>query len=159
MKYLATILVLAFVIACAPQQHNSFVTDNEHLFTADQITSLDKLYYSHERKTSNEIALCTISSYYPEENIQLYGTKLGKKMGVGKSGKNNGILIVICPPTHSVAICTGKGTEKVLKDEIATKIIDSFMIPSFKKGAYYEGIYSGSQAIITFLEKPGNEIK
>ena len=56
-------------------------------------------------------------------------------------------------------ISTGYGTEKMLKDEIAKKIIDSLMIPNFKQAKTFEGLWEGSKAIITFLEKPENKIK
>jgi uncharacterized membrane protein YgcG len=46
------------------------------------------------------------------------------------------------------------GTEKVLTDSIAQNIIDSIMIPKFKEQKYFEGLWNGSLAITSFLEKP-----
>lgn len=160
LKYTFAIVVLiAFACACAPPKRTSFVIDRESVFTDSQKTVLNKLYISHEQKTTNEIVIYTTPGIEPEESIMTYGVKVGKELGVGKKDKNNGVLIVLCAGCRKVAICTGKGTEKILTDKIAKNIIDSIMTPKFRKGNYFEGIYDGSRAVISFLEQPGNEIK
>ena len=45
------------------------------------------------------------------------------------------------------------------KMKMAKKIIDSLMIPHFKQGEAFEGLWEGSRAIVEFLEKPENIIR
>lgn len=153
------LVIIAFLACSFAGKKPAFVMDINNVFTDSQVKALTSLYAAHERKTTNEIALITISDYAPEPTIAAYGVKKGKELGVGKKGKNNGVLITLCVPRHAVNISTGKGTEKVLKDEICGRIIDKIMTPEFKKGNYYLGIYKGSKEMIAILEKPGNEIK
>jgi uncharacterized protein len=154
-------LIVAVIVVCSftGKRPASFVLDKNHVFTDSQKAQLNAIYARHELKTSNEIALLTIGSFAPETDIHIYGVKQARELGVGKRDKNNGVLITLCVNCRKVDISTGKGTENVLKDEIAKKIIDEIMTPQFKNGDYFGGIYNGSKAIIDLLEKPGNEIK
>jgi len=153
------IFTLALLACSAKKEVSTFVYDQEELLTKEQKNVLDQLYRAHEKKTSNEIALLTTSSFEPDSNILFYSVNMANKLGIGKKEKDNGVLIVVSKKNKAIRIATGHGTEKVLEDHVAKKIIDSLMIPAFKRGAYYEGIYAGSAAIVSFLEQPGHEIK
>ena len=83
-----------------------------------------------------------------DEKIQMYATRLGQQLGVGKKDKNNGLLILIAPNDRQVSIATGYGTEKILTDYICKVIIDSTMIPKFKNQDYYGGVNSALDSII-----------
>jgi len=150
------ITTFAFV-SCTNSEKNIWVLDQEKILTSGQINKLDSLYKAHEKNTSNEIALI-IATDIPDSAILKSATDLGNKYGVGKKETNNGIVILVCPKKQQVAIATGLGTEKVLKDEIAKKIIDSLMIPQFSENNYFEAIWAGSLGIVHFLELPENKI-
>ena len=83
---------------------------------------------------------------------------MARKLGVGKKEKDNGVLIVFSNQMRQTRIATGYGTEKVLTDEVAKAIIDSVMIPNFKKGKPFDGLWAGSLSIVEFLERPENKI-
>lgn len=156
--YAMKIIFLSFFFlllfsGCKDAPKYIMVLDQENLLTQDQIQKIDSLYKAHERITSNEIALI-ISSDLPDTPILKNATYLGRKYGVGKGDINNGVVILVCPGLRQVAIATGLGMEKVLKDEIAKKIIDSLMIPQFAHGEYFNAIWEGSLGIVHFLELP-----
>jgi uncharacterized protein len=153
------VVIIAIICACAPRKPTGFVMDNDHVFTAGEVSALNKLFLEHEHKTTNEIAVYTTATYGKDSNIHDFGTRIGKELGVGKKGKNNGVIIILCISRRQVNISTGKGTEKVLKDEMCKRIIVEVMNPEFKKGNYFEGVYAGGKAIIEILERPGNEIR
>ncbi len=155
------LLLIILLVNCSDHSAMDYalVTDNENLLTEAQRDKLRALYSAHEKKTSNEIALVTVADYGTDSTILFYSVGIANQLGIGKKGKDNGVLIAVSKANRETFIATGYGTEKVLKDHIAKKIIDSLMVPEFKKGNYYEAIYEGSKAIITFLEQPGHEIK
>ena len=156
------ILITCLVcITLLPFSHNKQtirVLDNEHILTPAQVNSLDSLYKAHEKITTNEMALVTTPDFGKDSGIVSFATRLGNKYGIGKKGKDNGILIVFSEAQRQVRISTGYGTEKILTDAIAKKIIDSLMTPEFKQANYFDGLWQGSKAIVTFLEKPANRI-
>jgi len=162
MKRIFLILIISLgsilVLSYKPYHKTIWVLDNEHVLTPGQVNSLDSLYKAHEKITTNEIALVTTPDFGSDTSIVSFATSLANKYGVGKKEKNNGVVIVFSQAKRQTRISTGYGTEKVLKDEYAKKIIDSLMIPAFKQGGIFKGLWEGSKAIVTFLEKPENKI-
>ena len=161
LSILCLISVLLF-FSCSVTTENktkTFVFDNEKILTAEQINELDALYRAHEKRTSNEIVLVTTPDYGEFTNNVDYSVDFGNKLKIGKTGYDNGVVIVLSKAKKETRISTGYGTEEVLNDEIALKIIDSLMIPKFKANMYFEGLRDGSMAIVNFLDKPENKIK
>jgi len=161
--YLKAIVILTMILVSCSTKSNKvdklWVFDQEGDLTKEQIVTFDSLFKDHERKTSNEIALVTTSDYGDDSSLVLYAMNFGKKHGVGKKEKNNGIVIAFSKANHEIRISTGYGMEKILKDDLAKQIVDSIMIPQFKANNYYKGLWNGSLAIVDFLEKPENKIK
>ena len=62
---------------------------------------------------------------------------------------NNGLVIVVSKNLKQTAISTGFGTEKILTDLICKKVIDSVMIPEFKKDEFSTGIKKGLAELIS----------
>ncbi len=161
-KIVLSLLLIVFYLyplySCQ-QKKIIFVYDNEHILTKEQSSQFEKLFSDHEKKTTNEIVLVTTPSYDPDTSIESYSLRFLREHGVGKPKINNGLVIVFSQVYRKVRIETGYGTENVLKDEMAKKIIDSLMIPRFKDGNFFEGLLGGSNAIVNFLSGPENKIK
>lgn len=140
-------------------QQPIYVYDFENILTQEQEEQLFGLILQHERKTSNEIAIVTTSSWEPHINIDEYSVAFGNEKGVGKADKDNGIVISFSRTMRATRISTGLGLENILTDEKAQLIIDSLMLPAFREGEFYRGIRNGTQAIINFLELPENQVE
>lgn len=154
---LSTILFL--ITSCNPPKKTVWLLDTETYLTQIQIDRLDSLYKSHAKKTTNEIALVLTPDYGMDTSLLFFAVTFGREHEIGSKEKANGVIIAFCGPKNNVSIATGYGTEKVLTDEIAKKIIDSVMIPNFKQGEIFKGLWGGSKAVVEFLEKPENKIK
>jgi len=155
------ILIIYLNIQCSflsKQKEIVFVKDKEEILTNEQEKQLDSLFREHEKRTSNEILLVTTPDYNGEPDLFTYSLKYFNKIGIGKKELNNGVGIFLCNANHETRIITGYGTEKVLKDELVKKIIDSLMIPQFKQDKIFEGLWAGSKAIVEFLDRPENKI-
>ncbi|PKH52908.1 hypothetical protein CXF68_20360 [Tenacibaculum sp. Bg11-29] len=125
-----------------------YVNDFENIFTNDERIKLDKTIGAYQIESTNEIAIVTISSIEPYENIKKYATELSNEWGIGKAEKNNGLLILFSQSLGKIQISTGTGTEKILTDEICKKVIDQIIIPEFKKGDFHSGIKKGLEELI-----------
>ncbi len=160
MKIAAFIFLVLVLLSCNTEKENTTcVLDNERILTPKQIVKLDSLFKDHERKTSNEIVLVTTPGYGSDSSILFYSVNFSRKLGIGKKNENNGVLIVFSMVNRETRIATGYGTEKVLKDDMAKKIIDSIMLPQFRNANYFEGLWNGCKAITNFLERPENKIR
>lgn len=103
---------------------------------------------NYKVKSTNEIAVVTIDSISPYDDIKDFGTDLGNFWGIGSKEKNNGLLIILSMNDRNIGISTGIGTEEILSDEFLKKTIDSIIIPNFKEDKFYEGIMGGLNKII-----------
>lgn len=119
------------------------INDYGNVFTESQRTELSKMLYNYDIETTRQIAIITIEDIKPYKDIQKYATDIGNEWGVGSVEKDNGLVLVLCPPLKQIGISTGLGTEQVLTDEVCKKVFDNVMIPEFKNGNYYEGIKKG----------------
>ena len=160
MKYkLFNILILIFgFISFSFGQENNFpkpigyVNDFENVLSLEEVTKLENLLINYEKQTYNELVIVTISKTENEIDFDTYALDLSKNWGVGKRGKDNGLVLVISNQLGRIRICTGTGTEKILTDEICNTILEENIIPNFKNGEIYKGIESGINALIEKLK-------
>lgn len=125
-----------------------FVTDLTHLFTSEEISTLDSIIAEHEKQTSNQLAIITVdSTMFGSCELDEYITTISNEWGVGQKEKNNGIVIGIAASMRKITIKNGLGIETKMTNEETKVIIDSTIIPYLKNGKYFEGIKSGLFAI------------
>jgi uncharacterized protein len=85
------------------------------------------------------------------ENINYLGAQWGEQWGIGQADKDNGVLVLLARGDRRIAINTGQGTEGSLTDALSKRIIETVIIPEFKKGDYYSGLNLGADAIFKAL--------
>ncbi len=128
--------------------NQNVVQDNTSLFSKEEIIDLTKKIIDYEAVSTNEICLFTLDSLPKNFTALQYATDIANKLGVGKKEKNNGLLILISKHDRQLSIATGYGTEKVLTDDYCKKVVDSIIIPEFKKDLFYQGINNALNSII-----------
>ncbi len=123
------------------------VNDYAGMMSANEHAQLEQKLLEFERQTSIEITVVTITSL-GEYDISDYAIRLGKAWGVGKSGKNTGVVVLASMQERKAFIATGKGMEGVLTDLLCGRIVRNEMVPSFKSGFYFQGFSKAADAII-----------
>ena len=126
------------------------VSDYDNVFNSNQRKELSKIIFEYNKKTTRQIAVVTVDSISPYDDIHRFATDLARYWGVGTAEKDNGLVIVLCNPCRQIGIATGTGTEKVLTNEICTKVIRETIIPELKKGEFYSGIKYGVIELIKY---------
>ena len=104
-----------------------------------------------EAKTTAEIAVVTVTSL-DGMTVEEYANKLFQKWGIGKKKKDNGLLVLVCPPEHKVRIEVGYGLEPTLTDGLTGGVIRADFIPAFKKGDFSGGITAGVDQLANFID-------
>lgn len=112
--------------------------------------ALEQKLLRYSDSTSTQIVIAIINST-EGENINYLGAQWGQKWGIGQTGKDNGILVLLAKGDRRVAINTGYGVEGALTDAMSRRIIESVIIPEFKRDDYYGGLDKGSDAIFSVL--------
>ncbi|PRX56070.1 TPM domain-containing protein [Flagellimonas meridianipacifica] len=138
-----------FTIPEKPKKQTS-VYDYVNLLQTSEKSALERKLIQYSDSTSTQIVVAIIGST-EGENINFLGAQWGQKWGIGQAGKDNGILILLAKDDRRIAINTGYGVEGSLTDLLSKRIIESVIIPEFKKGDYFGGLNKGSDAIFQVL--------
>ncbi len=136
-----------------PRQVNgTWVTDMAGVLDETTEAKLNSVISELEAKNGTEIAVVTVAETAPSASPKEFTTTLFNYWGVGKKGKDNGVLFLISKGDRRVEIETGYGIEAILPDAKVANIIDSKIIPPFKQGNFNGGTLAGTQALVIALE-------
>ena len=156
-KRFLSLILLQFIVAGSfaqsakdfPPRPNPprLVNDLAGMMTPAQQDELERLLVNFDNTTSTQITIVTIKNlggYEPSE----YATQLGQSWGVGRKGKNNGVVLLASAEDRKVAIATAYGIEGALTDAMSGRIIRNEIVPEFKAGNYYNGFSKAANSII-----------
>lgn len=76
-----------------------------------------------------------------------FSYELFQRWGIGKEGKNTGVLLFLALESRDVRIMTGGGIEGILTDAICKRIIETDMMPLLRQGDYSGGLCVGALRI------------
>ncbi len=122
------------------------VNDYSGTLTKSEVSQLENKLVAYNDSTSTQVAIVMIRTLdgYP---IDDYAIQLAEKWGIGKAGKNNGVLIFIAVDDRKIFIPTGYGMEGVLTDGLVKRIIENDIKPSFREGDYFTGLDKATSTI------------
>ena len=118
------------------------VNDLAGMMSADEVARLEQKLVAYDDSTSTQIVIVTVNNLDGNEIAQ-YAYTLGDAWGVGRTQKDNGVVILLSKETHGVTIATGRGMEGPVPDAYSRRIIDNIMVPQFKQGNFYSGALKG----------------
>ncbi|MGL5811974.1 MAG: TPM domain-containing protein [Aeromonas sp.] len=126
------------------------VVDEANLMSRKQAHQLTQQLAAFEKRSGVQLVVVSIDSL-EGDTIEEYGYQLGRHWGIGQKGKDNGVLLLIAQDERKVRIEVGYGLEGALPDAIAANIIQTRILPAFKRGDMVAGIVAGSQGIMQAL--------
>jgi uncharacterized protein len=145
-----TILFLLNAAAVAAQESFprpiGFVNDFAGIVDEASKRRIEALAAEVEQKTGAEIVLVTLKSL-DGGDIQDTANRLFQAWGIGKKGKDNGVLLLDAATERRVWVEVGYGLEAILPDGKVGGILDEFVIPYLRNGQFGEGFLSGISAI------------
>ena len=131
-------------------QPQGYVSDFAGIIPAEYETRITAVCEQLDKQTTAEIAVVTMPDIGGQSE-ELYATELFQRWGIGKKGKDNGILLFLALAERRFRIETGYGLEGLLPDGRLGQIADERMIPFFRQGQYGQGFYSGTVAIAEII--------
>lgn len=122
-----------------PMSPPRLVNDYAGLLTAEQNKLLENKLLNYNDTTSSQFSVVIIRSTGVYDIAQ-YAAELGEKWGVGRSGKDNGLLLLVAAEDRKVFIATGYGLEPTITDAASKRVIENYIVPNFKQEKYFEGL-------------------
>ncbi len=159
-KFLAAVLVSLSFGALAlgyvsPGSPKGYVNDYAGVLNTSWVESQNNALKTLDATTGTEIAVVTIPSL-GGDTIENYAVKLFQEWGIGKKGKDNGILILLAMSDREVRIEVGYGLEGTITDAESSRIIQNMMIPELKNGNTEKALSSGLNRIRSILGNPAS---
>ncbi len=133
------------------REYGGWVTDMAEILSPDTEAKLNQIIFQLERQNGDELAVVTVPETTPAPNPKAFTTELFNYWGIGKQGKNNGVLFLVSKSDRHVEIRTGYGIESVLPNAQVSDIIQKEIIPQFKQGNFEDGILAGTKSLVTEL--------
>lgn len=140
------------------QQNGGWVTDMVDMLSPQAETQLNQIISKLEKQNGTEIAVVTVPETKPSPTPKEFTTELFNSWGIGKKGKDNGILFLVSKGDRRTEIETGYGIEGILPDAKVGNIIRNQVTPQFKKGNFEAGIIAGTKALIQELGTDALEV-
>jgi uncharacterized protein len=146
-------LVLApSALAYTPPPMTAHVTDPAHVLTEPERLAIDAKLEAYNQATTNEIVVFLPASLEGEESEAVAFAAL-RTWGIGKKGKDNGVVLMIAPAERKAYIAVGKGAEGDLPDLKAMDIIQHQIKPNLAPGRenYRAAVDAATTAIMAAL--------
>lgn len=159
LRRISVIFFLALILAysfCVIQPATCSIIE------AEWIERIESYARAVDANTTAEIVVCVFPSLYGhgikdhsgaeihdivklgvyifnEEPLEVYG---GTQTGIGKKGKDNGVLILVALEERQWRIEVGYGLEGDITDIETNLIAKNYLVPAFQQGNYGEGLYN-----------------
>jgi uncharacterized protein len=134
-----------------PMSPPRLVNDFTGILAPDQVRHLEDKLVNFDDSTSTQILVILVKSLNGMTKEE-FADRIGEKWGVGRKGKNNGIVVLVKPKyaneSGQARISTGYGVEGVVTDALSKRIIETDMKPYFIQGDYYTGIDKATNTLM-----------
>jgi uncharacterized protein len=146
------LLLLLPVLAVAkeiPPKPNPprLVNDFVGILTSGEMAALEQKLVDYDDSTSTQIAI-VIEQSLDGDDIFDYSYRLAEAWGIGRDGKNNGVLVYVAIGDRKLRIQTGYGAEGFLPDALARRIIEQTIVPAFRQQNYFQGLDRATDVIM-----------
>lgn len=133
------------------QDKTRYVCNPADILSVAACDSIDRMLYALEQQTGIETVVAVVPSIGSEDCFD-FAHQLLNEWGVGKKGKNNGLVILLVTDQRCIQFYTGYGLEGDLPDAICKRIQTRYMIPYLKNGNWDEGMVAGVRAVCARLD-------
>ncbi|HYE95945.1 MAG TPA: TPM domain-containing protein [Rubricoccaceae bacterium] len=145
-------LLLAALLAAQPTSIlKGRVTDSAEILRPETEATLTALLEAHETATTNQVAVLTVP-WLGGEAIEPYAARVFNEFGLGRSDRDNGVLLLVARDDRELRIEVGYGVEDALTDAEAGRIIRHVIVPAFRRGDFDAGVTEGTRAILAEVE-------
>ena len=136
-----------------PDWTSIYVNDFANILSPETEAQLEEMLKEARESRDHEMTVVTIdkvNSYTDNHTIEKFAKDLFNHWGVGNAQRNDGILMLVAVEDRRVRIALGSGF-RARFDGVATRIIDTEMLPAFRQARFEQGILDGTAASLERL--------
>lgn len=128
-----------------PYSPSGYVNDFAGMMSAATKQQIEQIATSLNQQGIAELAVVTVPSI-GDRSEEDYATDLFAQWGVGKKGKDNGLLLLVAKNEKRIRIEVGYALEDKIPDAISNEIYTAIR-DQFRQGDFDGGILSGAQML------------
>ncbi|MFH1414519.1 MAG: TPM domain-containing protein [Elusimicrobiota bacterium] len=151
-RHLLILLLSCLFIGAAFPSPKGYVNDYAGIISSQTKDAIHSLAYELEQKSGAQLAVVIVKDL-DGMDVESYAWQLFEKWGIGKKGKDTGVLLLVSPSDRKVRIEVGYGFEGAIPDSRAGEIIRTDIIPYFKQGNMDQGILRGSLVLLKLMSE------
>lgn len=131
-----------------PKEQNRFnyVCNPDGIVESNDVQFLNQLANQLEDSTQVELCVVAVQSIGEIDAFD-FCYELFQRWGIGKQGKNTGVLLFLAVESRDIRIMTGGGIEGILTDALCNEIINKTMLQPLQAGDYSAGMALGALRI------------
>lgn len=136
-------------------QEDVYVYDQDECISDEVELEINNIIKELNQKTEAEFAIISIPSLNGY-TIEEYSNELFNKLGIGKKGKDNGVLLLFSKTDNRVRLEIGRGLEGCLNDAKCGRILDDNFVPYREEGDYTKATSNTVKAVVAVIAKEYN---
>ena len=127
-----------------------YIYDEDNIVDDDIEKNLNKMLVELEEKTEVEFAVVSVKSLL-YRSIEDYANNLFNTLGIGKKGKDNGVLLLFSRSDEKVRLEIGRGLEGYLNDSKCGRILDDYFVPYRENDEYTKATEMTVKAVLNVI--------
>ena len=131
-------------------QKNIYIYDEDNIIDDDVEMKLNEMLVELEEKTEAEFVIVSVESLL-NRSIEDYANNLFNTLGIGKKGKDNGVLLLFSRSDERVRLEIGRGLEGCLNDSKCGRILDDYFVPYREDDDYTTATELTVKAVLNVL--------
>lgn len=128
------------------QDRYNYVCNPDGIVETNDVIFLNRLCKQLDDSTQVELCVVAVESIGEIDAFD-FCYELFQRWGIGKEGKNTGVLLFLAVESRDIRIMTGGGIEGVLTDAVCNEIINNTMLQPLRAGDYSGGMALGALRI------------
>jgi uncharacterized protein len=133
-----------------PPQLTRPVNDFAGVIDAESERAMEALIRSLQQASGDVVVVAAVDTFAPYGDIREYAVRMFENhgKGIGQSGRDNGLLIVLAVTDRRVQVEVGYELEQFITDGFSGETSRRDMAPEFKRGEYGRGLLAGVTRIV-----------
>jgi uncharacterized protein len=146
----------AFAAGEIPPAPTRWVTDHAGFLSESARRELDARLESYERQTGRQF-IVWIDRTTGDVPIEDFAVRAFKAWGVGRSGKDDGLVLFLMAEDRKARFEVGYGLEPVFPDVLASRVIREILAPALQAGDRDGAVKNAVEASIGILAREASE--
>ena len=128
------------------QDTSNYVCNPDEIVASNEVLFLNRLAQQLEDSTQVELCVVAVNSIGEIDAFD-FCYEVFQRWGIGKEGKNTGVLLFLAVESRDVRIMTGGGIEGILTDAVCHAIIQETMLAPLRNADYSDAMALGALRI------------